>query len=139
MDSLGLLVEPELLGKSSLDPSLEYNVVCSNHLGNSLHWESGYEIEWSVDVHTELFVKSLGWLWLGLVKIGNLPNLVIIISSCFNVNNLAFLIGLTFNIKTLLVIDIAEMLSLICEDLPPVRVGSVDIGCLRGTIAVDVE
>jgi len=139
MDSLGLLVEPELLSSSVLGPSLQYNVACSNHLGNSSHWESGYKVEWSVDVHTEFLVKSLGWFWFGLIKIDNLPDLVVIVSSSFDVNNLTFLISLTFNIETLLVLDITEMLSLISEDLPPSRISSVHMDLLGSTIAVDVE
>jgi len=76
LDSLRDFIEVPLLGSDILSPSLEPNVVSSVAFSNSLHWHSGSDIEWSVDMETEFLVESLGSNLRCLVKIDNLPSLV---------------------------------------------------------------
>jgi hypothetical protein len=59
-NSLGLLIEPPLLLCNIVSPSLEPHVSVTVHLSNSVEWELGDKIEWSVDVESEFFIESLG-------------------------------------------------------------------------------
>ena len=78
-NSLGYWFEEPLLGSNILSPSLEGDLACTNALSNSLHWKSGSEIEWSVDMESEFRVESL---------FGNL--------SCFiNIDYIPFLVSLS--------------------------------------------
>jgi len=51
-------------------------------LSNSLHWKSGSQVEWSVDVESEIFAHSFGCFFLSFVNIDNIP------SGSWNSNNL---------------------------------------------------
>jgi hypothetical protein len=70
-------------------------------------------------VHTIFLVKSLGWFLISLVKIYNLPSLVGCILSLSNKNFLTFNIFVSSDFEALMVSDIAEVLSLVKEDLIP--------------------
>jgi len=59
LDCLGDIIEVPLLSSNVLSPSLQGNIVSTDALDNSLHWHSGSNVEWSVDMETEVFVNSL--------------------------------------------------------------------------------
>jgi hypothetical protein len=70
-----------LLRSSILSPSSDVNVVSTVAFSNSLHWKSGSEVEWSVDVESEVLMKSLGLNCFSFVKIDDLPFLILSIMS----------------------------------------------------------
>jgi hypothetical protein len=76
LDGLRDLVEEPLLLSHISSPSLEPDVVGTVALSNSLHWHSGSNIEWSIDMESKLFVESFCPQLLSLVKIDDLPSLV---------------------------------------------------------------
>jgi hypothetical protein len=45
-----------LLSHCILSPSSEINIVSPNTLSNSLHWKSWSDIEWTVNVESEILV-----------------------------------------------------------------------------------
>jgi len=138
-DSLGGLIKLPLLSCSSLDPSSEINISVSVHLSNSLHWKSRSDVEWSVDVESELFVNSLGLFLLGLIKIDDIPSLVCL-SMVVPYNSWSsFFICSSMDIKNLVVLSVDELLVGVLEDLPPVGVGTPDLHVLVLTRAVDIE
>jgi len=75
-DSLGLLIEPEKLILSVLNPSVEVDPSGSVASHDSLHWHVRSEVEWSVDVETEFFIESLSLILGSFIKIDNIPSLV---------------------------------------------------------------
>ena len=69
------MIEVEELGNLVSLVSLDDKVVASD--GDcSLSWESGDDVEWSVSVKSAVFIKSLRWFNLLLVKIEDLPSLI---------------------------------------------------------------
>jgi hypothetical protein len=64
------------LSSSSFDVSLKINLACSNGFDNSVHWKSGNNVEWSVNVETEIFTESILWYWFSFIKMNDLPSLV---------------------------------------------------------------
>jgi hypothetical protein len=76
LESLGDFIEVPLLGSNILSPSLQPNVVGSMAFNDSLHWHSGSNIEWSVDMEAEFLVETLGSSSRGFVNVKNLPPLV---------------------------------------------------------------
>jgi hypothetical protein len=117
-DSLGDLIEPPLLLSGVVSPSLEGHLGVSVHLSNSVEWKLRNDVEWSVDLETELFVKSLGFC-LNSVNINNLPSLVGTIVSLMNNNFLSFNIFTSTNIKAFSILPVDKVFVLILEDLPP--------------------
>jgi hypothetical protein len=111
-----------------LSPSLQNNVVGSNTLGNSIEWEFRDNVEWSVDMETKFFVKSLGFSFCLLVKVEDLPSLICTIMSVVNLNCLTFDILVADYIKTsVLLVNVTEVLLSKCENLEPLRVGTPDL------------
>jgi hypothetical protein len=70
-DGLGYLIKEELLLSLVLSPSLKDHVGSTEHLSNSVEWEFRYKVEWSVDVKTKLFIKSLSLNFISFVNIEN--------------------------------------------------------------------
>jgi hypothetical protein len=71
-------------------------------------------------VEAKLFVKSLGLSLCFLVKIKDLPSLVGSIVSVVYLNSLTFIILALIDIEAFVgLLDVAEVFSLIDEDLPP--------------------
>jgi len=119
-DSLGLLIEPEKLILSVLDPSVEMNPSSTVTSHDSSHWHVRSNVEWSVDVETELFIESLSFNLSSIVEIDDLPFLVksIVVSS--NGNWSSFFILVSFNIDDLSILsNIDELSCSVLEDLEP--------------------
>jgi len=55
LDSLGDTIEEPLLWSVVISLSLHLDIVGSNTFSNSSEWKLGDEIEWSIDVETEVF------------------------------------------------------------------------------------
>jgi hypothetical protein len=129
-DCLGCAIECPPLLLSILCPSLEENCGVTLHLSDSLHWKSGSEVEWSTAVESEVGIKSLGLDSLSLVKIDNSPSLVglsvVAPDNCLS----SFFVSSTMNIKYLLVGPVDELLLLVLEELPPIRVSAPDLHVL---------
>jgi hypothetical protein len=122
LDGLADIVEEECLCNSSSDISLEPEVVVASGFDNSLHWESGSNVEWSVDMETEILIKSFSSNLLCFVNIDDRPSLVSTVVSLPGDNFLSFSILSTRDIKCLLVLDVDEVATSVPPDLPPVRV-----------------
>jgi len=120
-------VEPPLLSSSVLNPSVEHDIVISMSLSNSVHWESGHNIEWSIDMESEFLVKSFLSRSIMFVKIDNFPSLVGTIVSLPENTRLSFNIFRSRNVKCSSIFDVDEVSISILEDLPPLRVGAPDL------------
>jgi hypothetical protein len=70
-------------------------------------------------MEAEIFVQSLGLLFLSFVKIDNLPLLVLSSVVTPNSYGLTFFVFTSFNIKDLVVVPVDELAVLILEDLEP--------------------
>jgi len=132
-----------LLCFSILIPFLKDNVVCTDTLSNSLHWELRSEVEWltSKEALASLFTLLNVGFFTHLVSIYNSPSLSCLRStiSVLWLDYLSFFIGSILDSNDLLVVDIGEVTSLILEDLPPVRAGAVDLHMGSLTFVVDIE
>jgi hypothetical protein len=128
LDGLGDLIEVPLLGSCVLSPSSQPDVVGTMAFSDSLEWQSGSDVEWSVDVESKFFVQSLSFSLCLLIEIKYLPSLVGTIVSTMNLDSLHFNIFTLVHIKTpTAFLDVAEMFSLIHKDLPPPRVSAPDL------------
>jgi hypothetical protein len=79
-------------------------------------------------METEVFMKSLILFFFSFVKIDNLPSLVGSIMSVPNDNISSFFIFSSMDIKAFVgLLEVAEVLALVLEDLPPSRVGAPDL------------
>jgi hypothetical protein len=92
VESLVNSVEHPLLCISVLDISSEIKPVVSMCFYDSLHWHSRDNVEWSIDVPSEVAVKSLVLNLISFIKIDNLPSLVDVSVSVVNNDLLSFLI-----------------------------------------------
>jgi len=118
-DSLGDFIEPPLLLSSVLSPSLQVHLGVSVHLSNSVEWKLRDNVEWSVNVESKFFIKSLGFS-LDSINITNLPSLVCSIVSVVDTNSLSFFILISTNVEaSVSLLDVTEMLTSISEDLEP--------------------
>jgi hypothetical protein len=70
-------------------------------------------------VEAEFFIHSLGFNLFSIVNIDNLPFLVLSIMALVDYNWLSFSIFCSINIKSLVVLDVDELFTLVLEDLPP--------------------
>jgi hypothetical protein len=61
------------------------------------------------------------------------PSLVGVIGSAINLNSLSFNIFAASNIKAFLVLNVAEVLIRVDEDLEPLRVGAPDLHVVGST------
>jgi hypothetical protein len=77
-------------------------------------------------METELLVVTLGLDLLGFINIDNSPSLVGSVMSLVDDNLLSFSVLTLVDIKHLLVSDVDEVSSSVSEDLPMVRVSTVD-------------
>jgi hypothetical protein len=75
-----------LLGLCVVSPSLHGYIVSSNALCHSSKWKFRDEIEWSIDVETEVFAHSFNLRTLGFIKINNLPLLMFLVIVTQNTN-----------------------------------------------------
>jgi len=122
-----------------LSPSLQNNIVGSNTLSNSVEWKFRDNVEWSVDVESKFFVKSLCFSLCLLVKVKDLPSLVCTIMSVMDLNCLTFDILVSDNIKaSISLVNVAEVLLSICENLEPLRVGTPDLHVIGSSRCLDV-
>jgi hypothetical protein len=91
-------------------------------------------------MESELFIQTLCLSLCLLVKIENLPSLVGTVVSWMNLDLLAFNILSLVNIEALVrFLDIAEVLSAENKDLPPSRVGAIDLHIFGSSRVLDVE
>jgi hypothetical protein len=118
-DSLADSIEEELLFGNSLSPSSEINVVGSMDFSDSLHWKSGSEVEWSVDVESEIFMKSLSLDTLCLINIDDLPFLVLSIVFLPGKDFTSFFISIMINVKYFMINNVDEVFLFIFEELEP--------------------
>jgi hypothetical protein len=132
-DSLGNFIEPELLLSLVVSPSLKDHVVCTNALSNSVEGKLRDNVEWSIDVETKFFVKSLGLSFFSLVKIDDFPFLVESISLSVNNDRCSFFILGIRDIEVLSILDIDKSINFILEDLEPLRIGAPDLHVLCST------
>jgi hypothetical protein len=92
-------------------------------LDYSLHWKSGSNIEWSIDIESKFFIETLGLSLCLLVKIKDLPFLSSRIDLGMNYDFLSFNIFLLIDMESLVVLYIDKFVNLILENLEPLRVG----------------
>jgi hypothetical protein len=105
---------------------------------HSVGWKSWSDIEWSIDLPAELFVKSLG-LHNSLVSVENLPFLVGIVGLLGNDNWLIFLILGLLDIKAHVGShSVTQVVSLESEDLPPLGVSVIDLHNSALSTALDI-
>jgi hypothetical protein len=124
-DGLGDSIEDELHCWMGC-PSLQQDVAAAVTLNMSLEWKLRNDVEWSVDVESEVFVKSLLLRSLVLVKIEYLPLLMLSSVVTPNTYCLAFLILSSCDIKDLFVSPIDELIVLILEKLVPLIITGND-------------
>jgi hypothetical protein len=92
-------------------------------LDYSLHWESGSDIEWSIDIESKFFIETLGLSLCLLVKVKDLPFLSLRIDLGMKNDFLTFNIFLLIHMETLVILNIDKSVYLILENLVPLRVG----------------
>jgi hypothetical protein len=118
LDCSGFIEDPLLLS-SVHDPLFDPQVVSTLILKNSVGWESRDNIEWSVNLETEVLIKSLG-LFSCLISVDDSPFLVGIVGSLGNSYSGSFFILGAGNVQaSIRLLNITEVFSLISEDLPP--------------------
>jgi hypothetical protein len=139
VNCLSLLIKSPLgMFGMSWSPSSEIDPDIWVHGYNSLHWHSRSDVEWSVDMETEFFVESLSLKLFSIFKIDYLPSLVLSIMNLVYNNWLCFSIFITFNIKSLFVLDVNKLVTSVLEDLPPLWVSSGNLNLCWSTIADNV-
>jgi hypothetical protein len=111
------------LVQSIVSPSSLPDVVGTMALSNSVEWELGHKVEWSVNVEAEFLANSLGLWSLCFIKINNIPLLMLASVVTPNTNLLAFLVFGASNIEDLAGLPVDELVVLVLEYLPPSRVG----------------
>jgi len=113
------LIEVPLLSFGVVSPSLEPDVVGTVALNHSSEWKLGLDVEWSVHVETKGLVKTLSLFLFSLIKIDNLPLLMLSSTVTPNSNCLAFLVLSAFNFKDFAALPVDELAVLILENLEP--------------------
>jgi hypothetical protein len=119
LDGLRDSIEVPLLGFGVVSPSLKGYIVCTNALNNSVEWELRDEVEWSVDVESEIFINTLSLDCVSLIKVDNLPLLVSSALISPYSNCLAFFILSSFDIKNFAALPVDELVVFILEYLEP--------------------
>jgi hypothetical protein len=120
LDGLGDLIEIPLLCFHIVSPSLQGNIVGTDTLNNSLHWQSRSNVEWSVDMETEVVVDSLGSYSISFIKIYYTPLLSSSICVTVNYNCMSFFILFILNTKCFRGLPIDELVLLVLEYLEPI-------------------
>jgi hypothetical protein len=140
LDGLGNTIEVPLLTHCVLSPSSKVDIVSTNALSNSFHWKSRSEVEWSVDMESPVFVKTLGWLFLCFININNLPSLLWLLSFVSYQNWLAFSIFTILNIKAFSSsgINVAEVVCFELEELEPLSICAPDLHLVGSSAALDI-
>ena len=100
--------------------------VSSDHVKISLLTQLGLNVEWSVDVHTEIGIESFGWFWFSSVNIKDLPLLVKTIVSLPYLNISVFGVNTTVNIENLSFF-IDNMVATEFEELEPSGISVPDL------------
>jgi hypothetical protein len=133
-------VEIPLLTHGILSPSSKIDIISSYTFSNSLHRKSRSDVEWSVDVESPVFVKPLSWFFLSLVNIDNFPSLLWLFTSIDDQDRLTFSILTILNIKTFTTstVDVAEVVSLVFEQLEPSRIRAPDLHLISSSSTLDV-
>jgi hypothetical protein len=114
------IIEVPLLGSGVLSPSLQGNIVGTNALDDSLHWQSRSNVEWSVDMETEVVVDPLGSYSISFIKIYYTPLLSSSICVTVNYNCMSFFILFILNTKCFRSLPVDELVLLIFEYLEPI-------------------
>jgi hypothetical protein len=138
-DKLGLLIESPLwMFGMSWSPSSEIDPVITVHCNKSLHWHSRSNIEWSVDMETELFIKSLSFKRISFVEIDNIPSLVSFTFVALSIDWLGFFILWVSYSNDSVILDVDKLVVIILEYLEPSWVGAPDLHvfCFTGTLDV---
>ena len=94
LDGLGFDVEVPLLCLGVLSPSSESEIGAVG-FSDSLHWESGSDVEWSVNMESEVLVESFTLFLRSLVYIDDSPSLISSTVSLVNNNILHFNISVS--------------------------------------------
>jgi hypothetical protein len=102
-----------------LSPSLEYDVVGTDALSNSVQRKLGDNVEWSIDLETEVLVQTLCSSLISFVKIKNIPLLAVASIVVHDINCISFIVLLGSDIEDLVVGEVDELVVLELEDLPP--------------------
>jgi hypothetical protein len=123
LDSLGNTIEVPLHSLGVDSPSLQPNIVGTVAFHHSVEWKLGNNIEWSVDMESEVFADSLNLRSLCFVKINNIPLLSSASVVLEDTNCLAFFVLSSFNIEDSRILPIDELVVLISEHLEPSGVG----------------
>ena len=138
-DSLGNLIEDELLASSAVMSGSDNKVSSSNNFNDSIHPHLGDDIEWSIDEEAEVGIHSLDLISALGVKIKNSPSLVDLVVSGVDSNISSFLIDSANDFKYLVVLDIDEVSSAISEELEPSRVGVPHLHVVCSSCTLDIE
>jgi hypothetical protein len=138
LDGLGDSIEIPLLGFGVVSPSLEPDVVGTVALNHSVEWELRDNVEWSVDMETEVFIESFSLRSLSFIEINDIPLLVSCLTVTENSNCLTFFILASFNFNDLVVVPVNELVILILENLEPSRVGAPNLHVVGLTRRFDV-
>jgi hypothetical protein len=138
LDGLWGHIEVPLLRFVVISLSLQPNVVGTMAFNNSIHWKFWDNVEWSIHMETPFFVQALSLLFLSLVKIDNLPLLVLSSVVTPNSYGLSFLIFTSFNIKYFTVLPVDELAVLILEHLEPSGVSAPDLHVVGSTSTLDI-
>jgi len=122
LDCQRSLVEPPDLGVSAIW-SLDYHVSVVDNFEVSVGIQSRDNVEWSLNVHAELFIKfALSWFTLPFVNIHNFP--LLMDSSVLGFITLdvsSFRIGSSLNVEVFVhtLLEGSNVRSLDSEQLPP--------------------
>jgi hypothetical protein len=109
------------------------------HFNNSIEWKFRNKVEWSIDIETEFFIKSLGFSLSSLVKIKDLPFLSFGTVVTMYLDWVSFFIFSSSNIKDLVAGEVDELIVIVLEDLEPSRVGAPDLHVVGLTRRFDIE
>lgn len=105
---------------------------------NVVHWKLRVEDEWSINVESISLIVSLGWWLWCILNINDRPLLVQTVVLWISNNVLSLNILSLVDVEDL-TLDIDDVCSYVFEELPPVRVGTLDINVLSTTIADDMK
>ena len=106
-----------------MDSRFDDEVSSANNFDNSLHPHLRDNVEWSINVETEVIVHSLDSVSSG-INIDDVPSLASLSTSWLKTHFLSFFILASIHLEALLVVDILEVVASVSEELPPSRVGA---------------
>jgi hypothetical protein len=138
LDGLWNLIEEPLLLSHIVSPSLEPDIVGTVALCNSLEWKSWSDVEWSVDMESEVFVEAFLSIFISFIYIQYIPSLGFASVIRKDLDWVSFHIFTTSDIESLTSLPIDELVVLIFENLPPSWVGAPDLHIVGSSRALDV-